>query len=224
MRSRTIALSWKDPEVRARRIAGMVRNNKNTEYRSRQSAIRKKFLAYNPKAMEDWLSATRLGRNVALGKDVAEKRSVSLAKIRETPAFKLAHRVGLLKAYTEGKFDFLESAGGYGQKEWFFSEKNGKEIFCASSWESIRVRVLEASPEVVSYQKGPFRLPYLFDGKVHYFVIDFLVEYVDGKRVFEEIKPWVWFNNPKVKTKFAAAHMFCKDFRVLGRKEELYLA
>ena len=97
MRSRTIALSWKDPEVRARRIAGMVRNNKNTEYRSRQSAIRKKFLAYNPKAMEDWLSATRLGRNVALGKDVAEKRSVSLAKIRETPAFKLAHRVGIVE-------------------------------------------------------------------------------------------------------------------------------
>jgi hypothetical protein len=224
-RAKKARASWRDKQVRARRLLGLRRNAKKKSYREKKSLERTAFLASNPEARTAWLKQNIKGRKIALTKKVRQKRTATLEVVRKTEAFKKAHRAGLLRAVEAGKFDFVRRLGGYGKQEIFFSKKNGEEIFCASSWESKRVRTLEKDADVASYKKEPFKIRYRLGGHIHHYYPDFLVTYVDGRRVLEEVKPSAMLEFDAVKAKMMAVKAYCRraglTFRFLGSYEEL---
>lgn len=79
--------------------------------------------------------------------------------------------------------------------------------------------------DVVSYKKEPFKVRYRLEGRVHYYWPDFLVEYTDGCKVLEEVKPTVMLEYKATKAKMMAVKAFCRRvglaFRFLGSVEEL---
>lgn len=223
----TVRRSWQDPEVRAKRITGLTKALTSDAYRLKQSKIRKALLSSSPAVKKAWLAAIKLGLQASQKPEVMARRLVALAAVKKTEKWKQSHKAGLLRAYAEGKFDYLPLVGGLGKKEHFCSKKTGKTIFCHSSWESLRVRAFERDAAIVTYRKDPVRIPYSLNGRAHYYVPDFLIEYLDGRHVLEELKPAFNFihKREEVTAKFTAAKQFCKQaglqFRILTTVGEL---
>ncbi|MBA7564073.1 hypothetical protein ES708_05735 [subsurface metagenome] len=64
----------------------------------------------------------------------------------------------------------------------------GGTIWCRSSWEVEYARMLDADPEVIRFDYEKIKVPYVFEGIIHYTVVDFLVERFTGLSLVE-VKP-----------------------------------
>jgi hypothetical protein len=104
-----------------------------------------------------------------------------------------------------GEYDFSTwTQGGYIE-----SKKAGKTIFCRSSWELKFVQTIEEDETAISLQIEPFSVPYRLNGDARRYVPDFLVTYVDGRKVLIEIKPECYLAAQINVAKFAAAKEYC---------------
>ena len=94
---------------------------------------------------------------------------------------------------------------------YFESAKCNDIFFCRSPYEQRRLEMLESDPDVVWFETEPFRIPYKFEGSTKNYAPDVLVEYSDGRRVLEEIKPKNFTEQPQNLAKFAAARDHAKS-------------
>ena len=79
-------------------------------------------------------------------------------------------------------------AGGFWDRGYHESTKVGR-VYYMSGWELRRWQELDDDPEVITYQRSPCGIPYLWEGSTHRYVPDVLIHYQDGSKVLEEIKP-----------------------------------
>jgi hypothetical protein len=79
-------------------------------------------------------------------------------------------------------------SGRYYSRGYYQSPKAGR-VYYMSGWELRRYKEFDADPCVACYSVQPCSIPYLWDGSTHRYIPDVLVEYVDGSKVLEEIKP-----------------------------------
>jgi hypothetical protein len=86
----------------------------------------------------------------------------------------------------------------------------GGTIFCQSSWEKIYAEWLDKNPKVGSFMKDKIRIPYVYQGKKRVYIVDFLVDFLDGRAHLVEIKPQALRNVKENPAKFAAARNWCK--------------
>lgn len=111
-------------------------------------------------------------------------------------------------------------AGVYDPGKWskrgeVYAAKADRVIPYRSSWELRAIEMLEADPEVVSFEFEPIRIPYYYgfrnDGSLQrrYYIPDFLVLYRDGRRVLVEVKPVCHVTAAVNVAKFSAAHEYC---------------
>lgn len=87
----------------------------------------------------------------------------------------------------------------------FQSDKMGCWIPTSSTFEYVRVQQLENDPDVVAFGRCRDAIPYVFEGSARHYNPDFYVEYRDGRRVVEEIKPFALVPSPLNVKKFLAA-------------------
>lgn len=92
------------------------------------------------------------------------------------------------------------------------------EIYCDSSWEEDRIKQHLSDENVKTVRRCKDHIQYLTeDGKTHRYNPDLYIEYIDGKKAIEEIKP---FNMIKIGInliKFKAAKSFYNDKDVTFR-------
>lgn len=86
--------------------------------------------------------------------------------------------------------------------------KSKNTVYYRSLFELNAVVHLECDNNVISYTMEPFRIEYEYEGKIRNYIIDCLVEYVDGKKVLIEFKPNCHLKNLKNIAKFEAAEKF----------------
>ena len=99
----------------------------------------------------------------------------------------------------------------------FISAKAGRELFYQSSYELELFKLLEIDKGVADFQRCPFMIDYTFDNRLHKYIPDVLVEFVDGMTIVIEVKAKGFVDDPVNVTKFKAAEDFCdqKDWKFL---------
>ena len=124
-----------------------------------------------------------------------------------------------------GSKKYWNSRVNRGTHGMFYSKKNRKRLRYDSSWELKRMEYLEVNKLVVRCEKNPVQIPYNLNGQAHYYFPDFLVEYRDGHRVLEEVKPKEFLDYQVNVEKFKVARIFCKSlkikFKILSSEKEL---
>jgi hypothetical protein len=89
------------------------------------------------------------------------------------------------------------------------SEKTGKREYYESSYELRRFVVLDADPLIKEWTKEhKIRIKYKLYGRRRTYIPDILVTYMDGRRVLEEVKGYV-FRPAEFIKKRAAAKYYC---------------
>lgn len=92
---------------------------------------------------------------------------------------------------------------------WHDSPKAGRQ-FHRSFYELRYFRMLDADPDVITYQSEPFKIPYLWEGSVKNYTPDILVTRRDRKQLIE-VKPASLVNEPKNIAKATAADVWCSQ-------------
>jgi transposase-like protein len=95
-----------------------------------------------------------------------------------------------------------------GQKIPFWSAKNSNWLISDSSYEYARMIQLDSDASVSAFSKCSRSLFYA-NGRRRY-LPDFIVEYFDGRKFIEEVKPSVFLNDKKVVEKSLVAIEWCK--------------
>ena len=136
---------------------------------------------------------------------------VKMSKSKKGQSLTNEHRrnisLGLARAYAEGRRsgDRRRFITGY-----FYSKKNGKDMYYRSSYELFAYRILEQMKPVSSYVTEPFSISY-FNGYDHIsqYIPDILVIYDDGFKELIEVKPERDVEKIKNVRKFKAARKYC---------------
>ena len=66
---------------------------------------------------------------------------------------------------------------------------DGSVIMFRSALELTWFRIFDSDPEIHSWAYEPERIPYVYRGKPHKYVIDAIITYTDGSVEYVEIKP-----------------------------------
>jgi hypothetical protein len=104
------------------------------------------------------------------------------------------------------------STGVKFRKGTFISNKmNGKELYYRSGFEAEVYEVLEALPDVVTYDAEPLEIPYLFNGKSKRYRPDLSILFADGHKEIWEIKPATQTALPVNEAKWTAANTYCQN-------------
>ncbi len=102
----------------------------------------------------------------------------------ETRALQSKSKVDLI---AEGKFDIKSC--NRGRKAYYISKKSNMQIHADSILELARMIELDNDTTVKSWTKyHNIRIPYIFDNVKYNYVPDFLIEYITGEKVIEEVK------------------------------------
>ena len=93
-----------------------------------------------------------------------------------------------------------------------------------SSWELETMKYLDNNPEFFSWNYECLRIPYFYDNHKRWYVPDFLVEYVDGRKEIWEIKPKEFVSSRACQLKKEAATSYCdsegiSEYKILTRDE-----
>lgn len=134
-------------------------------------------------------------RNPSFGKD----RSIVMANARtfqkvngmsgrhhsaETRALQSKSKVDLI---ADGKFNIKSC--NRGRKAYYISTKSNIQFHADSILELARMIELDNDINVISWTKyHGIRIPYVFEGKNHNYVPDFLIEFKTGEKIIEEAK------------------------------------
>lgn len=89
---------------------------------------------------------------------------------------------------------------------WLTTKKAGR-IYCASSWEVVRAKVLDKDPEVLSFKRNSLRISYRYKAKQRTYFPDFVVVRRQGTFV-EEVKGRI-FDKKWWTVKKTAAELYC---------------
>jgi hypothetical protein len=104
----------------------------------------------------------------------------------------------------------------------FFSKKNNKILHFRSGFECEFYKILEKKRDVARYSAESLVIEYHFQGGMHRYYPDILVEYTNGKKQVWEIKPKNQTKLPKNLAKWQAANEYCRkrnmEFVVLTEK------
>ena len=105
---------------------------------------------------------------------------------------------------------------------YFTSKKNNKALYFRSNFECEFYKILEKKTDVVRYNAECLEIEYYFNGTVHRYIPDILVEYTNGKKQVWEIKPKNQTKLPRNLAKWQAANEYCRkrnwEFMVLTEK------
>lgn len=106
------------------------------------------------------------------------------------------------------------------------SRKNGLSIAWESQLEASFLRLLELSPEVLTYEVQPSLEVFSIDGKETKYIPDVCVNFIDGTTRWFEVKPSMRLLNHKVtlKTKAIQAHFASTERTFHIATEKLILA
>lgn len=88
-------------------------------------------------------------------------------------------------------------------------KNDNQEVYLRSSYESAYVRILDEDDDVISWEYEPMRIPYVFEGSIHNYVPDFLVNFYDGTSTLIEVKPACLTETPTSLVKLKAANSWC---------------
>lgn len=91
---------------------------------------------------------------------------------------------------------------------WHDSPKAGRQ-FHRSSYEKRYFELLDADPDVMTYQAEPFKLSYVWEGEVKNYVPDVMVERNKGVKQLVEVKPSALLEDPKNVVKEKAGRVWC---------------
>jgi hypothetical protein len=116
---------------------------------------------------------------------------------------------------TRERMLLTRSISGYDNKNrrtgYFFSGKNGKNLWYRSSYELQAYKILEGRQEVFSYSVEPFGIPYLYQTLSRMYYPDILVIYVDRRQeLIEVLARWERSKDQRL-AKFRAAQEYCLD-------------
>lgn len=77
----------------------------------------------------------------------------------------------------------------YSKKTWHYSLKNNETFYCDSLAEKMRMEYLDNNYNVKKWTKHhKIVIPYIYKGKKHNCVPDFLIEFTNGMYCIEEVK------------------------------------
>ncbi len=146
-------------------------------------------------------------RNVTKSTWTSEHKTSIYDKIGDTAKqnFELGLRISPFTIVTsEQRREWMERAcatratnGFHSQRGfengWHLSTKNNREHHYESSWERVRMELLDVDPTVVTWKKCDFIVPYWSSEKqkTRRYTPDFLITYVDGRTIIEEVKGWM---------------------------------
>ena len=88
------------------------------------------------------------------------------------------------------------------------TKSTNTSVYYRSMFELNAIIYLEGSDNVVTYSVEPFRIEYMYEDKIRNYVIDYMIEYQDGRKVLVEIKPSCHTDKPINIAKFDAAAKF----------------
>lgn len=100
----------------------------------------------------------------------------------------------------------------------FYSKKNKKYIHYRSLLELNWFLLLEKQIHVENYCVEPFSIPYIWKKKIHRYIPDLLIHYVNGFSELVEIKPEYDWKSKKNLAKFEAAKNWCKKHNKKAKK------
>lgn len=115
------------------------------------------------------------------------------------------HSETLKRMIADGKF--IPLANKYFKHGTYFSTKMNKEVIYRSSYELAYYKILDEDNTVKNWEAECIRIPYLFEGKMHTYFPDLLI---NGNEI-HEIKPVNLIKHPKNIAKQEAAEKFCLD-------------
>lgn len=107
----------------------------------------------------------------------------------------------------------------------YFSEKNDKNVYYASSYELKAFERLEKDDNVTSYERPRIAIKYVRpdDNRMHRYVPDILAVRADGNKTLIEIKPESMLLDEITKSKIIAAQLYSRkknyDFAIWTEKE-----
>ena len=99
------------------------------------------------------------------------------------------------------------------------TKATNSSVYYRSMFELNAIVFLERDDNVISYSVEPYRIEYTCEGKTRNYVIDYMIEYQDGRKVLVEIKPSCHTTNPINIAKFDAASRFSSG---LGMSFEIW--
>lgn len=93
----------------------------------------------------------------------------------------------------------------------YFSIKNDRSVYYASSYERLAFEKLESDDNVASYDRANVAIKYVRpdDHRMHRYVPDILAIKKDGNKMLIEIKPNSMLEDEIVKSKIMAAQLYC---------------
>jgi hypothetical protein len=95
-------------------------------------------------------------------------------------------------------------------KHGIYHRNNGDVEYYRSSYELIRMQELDNDVDVISWTtKHGIKIPYDDNGIAGMYIPDFLISYIDGKTILEEVKGWI-SDVEKHEKKVYAAKNWCK--------------
>jgi hypothetical protein len=102
------------------------------------------------------------------------------------------------------------------------------KILCRSTYEERYAVMLDADPDVISYETESIRIPYAFEGSTRNYVPDFVITRASGAREIVEVKAAALLDHGSNSLKFSAARDFCTSrgltFRVVTEHDLLTLS
>lgn len=160
-------------------------HQKNRNYWDNDTARKEKLRKKQKELVEngEWNNPILIGDAAKRMKETKAKNPVVFTEDRLELASKIAAQ-RLVDGENENLGCYL-----YGKIGTFYSEKNNCNIKFRSSFERKAYELLEDDNNVLSYIVEPFRIKYIINKKVRYYVPDLLITYNNGVQKLVEIKP-----------------------------------
>ena len=108
----------------------------------------------------------------------------------------------------------LRQGHGNYKSGWFTSYQQDRlRIYYASSYELKALNILETDSTVASFDRFDGRIGYVApsDGREHWYLPDFRVDYADGRKVVIEVKAKWQEKEPDTQAKLQAGEKWCQD-------------
>ena len=97
----------------------------------------------------------------------------------------------------------------------YFSIKTHRDHHYRSSYELTALVIFDADPNITYFESESVRIRYTdYDEKERWYIVDFLVSYIDETKKLIEIKPQHMMNDLTNINKFEAAKEYCKDNKI----------
>jgi hypothetical protein len=149
---------------------------------------------------------------------ISESHSTELARKQNSERMK--------KLIASGK-RVISPLTGSGRHGYYLSSKCKRRFLYRSSWELIFMEHMESDSLVQKWTYEKLRIPYILNGNIRTYIIDFMVFLSSGDRVAVEIKPSALLALPQNVAKFSSARRWCSSrgihFLILSSPEQLLI-